>query len=205
MGTGKNGSFDKTPDLQQWAILTVEANLDAASAINDLDNCIQDYTKQRYGKWIAGWWMLFHCEVWSLLLDPIEGHGSWDGKQPFGQLAPNGPYEGPIAILTRATIKLNKLSSFWSNVGSVANKMSGAKGFIGSFGIGEVPWIKQATFSLWKSKADMKSFAYKMHEHAVVIQKTRKEQWYSEDLFMRFIPLGSIGSLKGIDLLERKP
>ncbi|MEO5944942.1 MAG: spheroidene monooxygenase, partial [Ferruginibacter sp.] len=26
MGSGKNGTFDKTPDLQQWAILTVQQN-----------------------------------------------------------------------------------------------------------------------------------------------------------------------------------
>ncbi len=70
--------------------------------------------------------------------------------------------------------------------------MASAPGFQTSFGIGEVPWIKQATFSIWSSKADMKAFAYQMHEHATVIAKTRKEKWYSEDLFMRFKPLFSL-------------
>jgi len=53
--------------------------------------------------------------------------------------------------------------------------MKKAKGFLGSVGIGEIPWIKQATFSIWSSKSAMKSFAYHMQEHATVIAKTRKE------------------------------
>jgi hypothetical protein len=171
---------------------------------NEEASNIAAYLSLRYGKWMVKWWQLFHCQIWTILLDPIEGHGFWDGKQPFGQIATNSPYQGPIAVLTRATIKLSKLKNFWANVGAVANKMSTAKGFMGSFGIGEVPWIKQATFSIWESKEDMKLFAYKMHEHAAVINKTRKEKWYREDLFMRFIPLGSLGSIKGIDPLKRK-
>ncbi len=217
MGSGKNGGFDKRPDFLQWAILTVES-IEPSVANNELESCLAtsattnglkssnaSFVSLRYGKWIAGWWQLFHCEVWTVLLDPIEGHGYWDGKQPFGQTPNNSHYEGRIAVLTRATIKLSKLTSFWSNVGAVANKMSGSIGLMGTYGIGEIPWVKQATFSIWESKEDMKNFAYKMKEHKTVIQKTRSEKWYSEDLFMRFIPLGSIGTLKGIDPLKRKP
>jgi hypothetical protein len=80
--------------------------------------------------------------------------------------------------------------------------MASSKGFIGSVGIGEIPFIKQATFSVWESKVDMKNFAYKLHEHTNVIAKTRKEKWYSEDLFVRFKPLASYGSLNGIDLFK---
>ena len=75
--------------------------------------------------------------------------------------------------------------------------MSGANGFITSIGIGEVPWIKQATFSIWESKEQMRQFAYKMKEHAEVVKKTHQEKWYSEDMFVRFKPLKSTGSLNG--------
>ena len=64
--------------------------------------------------------------------------------------------------------------------------MSSAKGLITSYGIGEMPWIKQATFSVWESKEDMKNFAYSVHEHKDVIRKTRSENWYKEELFVRF-------------------
>ena len=109
-----------------------------------------------------------------------------------------------IAVLTRATIRLSKLRSFWKNVDGVARDMAGADGFITSLGIGETPFIKQATFSIWESKAHMKQFAYQAREHAEVIRKTRKGDWYSEDMFVRFKILASVGTLRGKSPLERK-
>ena len=82
--------------------------------------------------------------------------------------------------------------------------MAGAKGFICSLGIGEMPWIKQATFSIWQSKADMKDFAYQLKDHAEVIRLTRQEKWYSEDMFVRFTIIGSAGTIKGINPLKGK-
>lgn len=195
MGCGKNGSFDKQPDWQQWSILTV-TNIEI-DTIND--KLIQ---QQLHGKFIANWLKFFNCETWTIFLKPIEGHGKWDGKEPFGKLQKQTPYDGPIAILTRATIRLSKLSSFWKNVDAVAVQMAGAEGFITSFGIGEVPFIKQATFSIWQNRDAMKQFAYKMAAHTQVIQKTRKENWYSEDMFVRFIPIKSIGNIKGSNPLQ---
>jgi hypothetical protein len=195
MGCGKNGTFDKTPDWQQWAILTA-TNMDVTN-INE--NILH---QQLYGKLIANWLRFFKCETWTIFLTPIEGHGHWDGKMPFGTLQKQTNYDGPIAILTRATIRLSKLTAFWKNVDAVAVQMAGANGFITSVGIGEVPFIKQATFSIWQNKMAMKQFAYAMAEHTAVIQKTRKENWYSEEMFVRFIPIKTIGTIKGSNPLQ---
>ena len=111
-------------------------------------------------------------------------------------------YTGIVAVLTRATIRLNKLKGFWSNVDGVANIMASAPGYITSFGIGEAPVYRQATFSIWKSAADVKAFAYASKEHAEVIKKTRDENWYSEELFARFKPVASFGTINGKDPLE---
>jgi hypothetical protein len=89
-------------------------------------------------------------------------------------------------------------------VASAANEMASAPGFITSLGIGEFPYIKQATFSIWNNTADMKVFAYQAHNHKKIIQKTRKERWYSEDMFVRFKPLKTFGTLNGNDPLEGK-
>ena len=134
------------------------------------------------------------------MLQPLEGFGKWDGKNAFGKLAKQTVYDGAIATLTRATIKPDKLNSFWKNVGGVANVMRDAPGFVASVGIGEVPWIKQATFSIWQSKDAMKQFAYTMKEHATVIKKTRSEGWYSEEMFVRFKPLLCMGKLNGKEI-----
>jgi hypothetical protein len=45
----------------------------------------------------------------------------------------------------------------------------------------------------------MQQFAYRRREHSDVIKRTRKENWYSEDMFVRFAILSTSGSLRGID------
>ena len=195
MGSGKNGTFDKVPDLQQWAMLTVFPETIITGSRDEVICSL-------YGKFIAGWLHFFNCETFTILLAPVSGHGLWDGKAIFSTLPSKPPATGVIAMLTRATIRLKKLSYFWENVAPVAEKMIHARGFIHSFGIGEIPWIKQATFSIWESADDMKAFAYGMQEHAEVIKKTRQQQWYSEEMFIRFTISGHRGTIKGVDPLE---
>jgi heme-degrading monooxygenase HmoA len=190
MGCGRNGSFDKTPDWRQWAILEIwDDHMHAHK---------HPHSIERY-------WQFFGCEKWTLLLKPLEGHGLWDGKEAFGTLPKQTDYNGTIAILTRATIRISRLSHFWKQVDRVAEKMSTSPGFITSVGIGEVPWIKQATFSIWESKEAMKNFAYRMQEHADVVRKTRQENWYSEEMFVRFQIIENEGSLRGQNPLKRNP
>ena len=157
-----------------------------------------------YGNFIQVWWKFFRCETYTILLEPIEGHGLWDGKERFGSLPKETNYNGKIAILTRATIRIKRLKNFWKDVDAVSTKMRNANGFIFSVGIGELPWIKQATFSVWESKEKMKQFAYKIKEHTDVIRKTRKENWYSEDMFVRFKLIKSFGTVQGVDLLKNE-
>jgi hypothetical protein len=182
MGSGKNGTFDKKPDLNQWALMAV---FDSAF-LENLPTNKQHITKKIYGGFIAAWINKFAGQTETYLLDPIEGHGLWNGKEVFGSLPKNSGYEGEIAIMTRATIRLSKLNRFWQHVPDAATEMANAEGFIKSYGVGEWPWIKQATFSIWQSKAAMRAFAYKSGYHKEVIRKTHAENWYSEEMFVRF-------------------
>jgi hypothetical protein len=201
MGSGRNGTFDKTPDWRQWAVLTVEpstvdrqpfTDYESPLTVSDLRSTFDGKRSTTPGSFILGYWKFCRCTRTTFILEPIEGHGLWDGKEAFGPLPKQTDYDGEIAILTRATIRLNRLKNFWSHVDGVASQMATAKGFITSYGIGEVPFIKQATFSIWQSKEHMKNFAYKMKDHAEVIRKTHKEQWYSEEMFVRFKVLARI-------------
>ncbi len=189
MGSGKNGTFDKQPDLQQWALLAVHRN--------------DKIPQSLYGRFIDKWWQRFGCEIFTIFLEPLEGHGSWDGKKLFDGIKNDG-HTGVTATLTRATINVGKLSYFWKNVAPVANKMRSAEGFIMSLGIGEIPWIKQATFSVWQKKADMLAFAYQMKEHAEVIKMTRRQKWYKEEMFVRFRIIATKGTIRGENPLKEK-
>lgn len=169
MGSGKNGTFDKHPDLNQWALLFTAENVDTKAP-----------------QFIYSYLNFFSCDIKEFLLQPAEGHGLWDGKKVFGELHKQTNDEEAIAVLTRATIRLNRLKNFWNNVAGVTDKMPSATGLIISYGIGEVPWIKQATFSIWQNKNAMKNFAYSLQQHKEVIHKTRREDWYKEEMFVRF-------------------
>lgn len=186
MGSGRNGTFDLSPDWQQWGLLAVWEN---AGNLNDFQRSL-----------IQKWWNTFGTEQWTVVLEPLSSHGKWDGKEPFGRPVATEAV-GPIGVLTRATIRTNRLKNFWSHVEVVANLMNRSKGYIMSVGVGEAPVFRQATFSVWESAADMKAFAYGSDEHAEVIRKTRDENWYSEELFARFKIIDSFGTLRGKDPL----
>jgi heme-degrading monooxygenase HmoA len=183
LGSGRNGTFDLQPDWQQWGLMAVW------DARNDFDTFYNN-------SFINRWWNTFTSEKWTILCEPLQSHGKWDGKEPFGKPGVK-TIIGPVAVLTRATIRLNKLKGFWANVDSVAKIMAGAPGFIISLGVGEAPVYRQATFSIWRSIEDVKAFAYGSKEHAEVIKKTRNENWYSEELFARFKIVDSLGTING--------
>ena len=196
MGCGRNGTFDKTPDWRQWAVLQVTGTGAISGALDSLDKA------PLHPPFMVKYWRFFHAEVYTLVLEPLEGHGLWDGNAVFGSLPKSSGYNGPVAVLTRATIRLSRLQQFWQNVQGVANQMKTAPGFVYSVGIGEVPFIKQATFSVWQSADLMKQFAYQMQQHKEVVRKTRQQQWYSEEMFTRFKVLAVYGSINGVNPLQ---
>lgn len=180
MGSGNNGTFDIKPDWLQWGLLVV---LNNNTEVNYLPKFIKKY------------WQFFKTKQLQIVLEPYMGHGTWDGKKCFGNFKSNSPKNNPIAVLTRATIRLSKLKSFWQNVPKVSPTMQNATGLQQSFGIGEVPFIKQATLSIWDNEESIKNFAYKMSEHKTIVHQTRSENWYAEDMFTRFNVLMINGSL----------
>jgi len=140
-------------------------------------------------------------EVWTVRLAPVAARGAWSGANPFLPLAP-GRDGGPVAVLTRATIRWRRLAAFWGAVPEASRALEGAAGLVASIGVGEAPLVRQATFSVWSSEADMRSFAYGAAAHRDAVRRTREERWYSEELFARFAPVASEGTWDGRDPLE---
>jgi heme-degrading monooxygenase HmoA len=181
MGTGRNGTFDLVPDIYKWAIMSTW----------DDENSFQNFKNNSF---VHRYLNFFAEKQSSIFLIPIKVHGLWDGTQPFSVME-NEVNLGAIAVLTRATIRPMKAVSFWKNVPAVSDVLKHTDGLRFSLGIGEVPILKQATISFWDSEAQMKTFAYKQNPHKNVIDKTRTEKWYSEELFARFSLLKIEGDL----------
>lgn len=185
LGTGRGRGFSLKPDLGRYMLLSSWDTHENARAFLEGASLYQALSQRSR-------------EVFTVKLLPVMSRGKWDGRNPF--LSPAAmpvDYTGPVVALTRATIRLQKLPQFWRHVPGVSHETSRAEGLLAQTGMGEVPIIQQATFSIWQDVAALKSFAYKMHEHQAVISKTRSQQWYSEELFARFIPVEASGSWKG--------
>ncbi|MXV16277.1 DUF3291 domain-containing protein [Hufsiella ginkgonis] len=191
LGSGRNGTFDLQPDWRQWGLLAAWETR-------------EDYEAFARSSFVPRWWNAFTTEQWTLLAEPIASHGKWDGREPFKITGQSQVPPAPIAVLTRATIRLKKLPRFWQHVTPVANLMHSAPGYLTSVGIGEAPFFRQATFSLWENEDAVADFAYRSPVHREVIRKTREEGWYSEELFARFRPIASYGTLHGCDPLAGK-
>lgn len=182
MGTGRNGTFDKNPDWQRYAIFSVSG----IDGLPSMDLSYQAWRKKYYGAFINNYWNWAGAETSTFILEPILSHGTWDNKTIFPPPLSSGTPGEQIAVLTRASIRISKAREFWANVPPVQQQMVETDGLLYSVGIGEVPYLRQSTFSIWKDEASMKAFAYKTREHREVIQKTRSRNWYSEEMFTRF-------------------
>lgn len=188
LGTARGRSVSLSADLDRWALFAVwseERHLDAFLASSQ----------------IAERWHGAGEESCTLRLAYAGGHGSWSGTFPFAEDTPGPDHEGPVAVLTRATIRLRRLVSFYRATPAMNNALADQQGLIRSVGVGEWPLGRLATFSIWRDTAAMAGFAYHPGDHADVVRRTRSEGWFSEEMFVRFRLLGATGTWDGTDPL----
>lgn len=181
LGSGKE-NFNPFPDWSVYALLQVwESEEQAENFIN------QSTLFKKYAK---------HSEFQQILyLKNIQARGEWSGKNPFESTKLNEIEPGKLAVITRASIKFSKLRTFWKFVPISQKPLLNAKGLLYTKGFGEVPFTEMATFSIWNSTEDLNAFAYQSREHVEAIKKTRKIDWYTEELFSRFVIYKSEGNL----------
>lgn len=186
-GTGSGESFRPRPNFGVYAILGTWPSEAVARA--RLAAC-EPFRRYR----------AHAAECFTVYLATVSARGAWDGQAPFAKAPEAGPAE-PVAVLTRASIRPAKALAFWRDAPDIDAQTAREPCLLFKLGMGEVPWIRQVTFSIWSDLEAMKGFAYRHPFHRDAARHARQRAWFSEELFARFRVLGAEGSWGGGDPL----
>ena len=192
-GSGTGEGFTPVPNTGVYSILCVWPDKNTATT-RMADTPIFDRYRKRAD------------EHWTVFLSPTSSRGEWSGSEPF--LPVSEPVCGPLAALTRATVKPSRMMKFWDQAPNVNKLIDGDPNVVFKIGIGEVPLLHQVTFSIWPDTSKMAEFARKSGPHADAIRAVRDGNWFAEELYARFAILGDSGAWNGaspLDKLERTP
>ena len=185
-GSGTGEGFTPRPNTSVYAVLCVWP--DQAIAEKSLENA-----------GIFARYQHMSAENWTIFLGTTSVRGRWSGTRPFE--ADHTFSGGPIAALTRATIKPSILMKFWDRVPAISDVIGTNEDVMFKIGIGEVPFLHQITFSIWPDVKSMAAFARQDGPHAKAIQAVRDGLWFKEELYARFNVLTTKGSWNGHDPL----
>lgn len=108
-------------------------------------------------------------EAWTVFLVPLSARGAWSGQAPF--VPGPAPAEGPLAALTRATVRPGALARFWGRAPKISRRIGEDRNVLFKIGLGEAPLVRQVTFSIWPDEASMAAFARRDGPHARAIRE----------------------------------
>jgi spheroidene monooxygenase len=181
LGSGYDGGFDLKPSASRQGVFALFESAQTAQDFITTSTLVHDY-QQRSDEFCWATLKTFSCR------------GSWDGVH--FEANTDAPDQGPVAALTRASIKFNKASAFWRHAPPSQASLEGVQGCQLAVGLGEAPFFRQATFSIWDSVADMNAYA-RTGAHLAAIQAAQQHGYFSESMFARFVPLSVQGHWRG--------
>jgi hypothetical protein len=194
LGTGAGTSTTPGADLRRWALFATWRD----------ERALDDFLARSP---VAQRWQRHATERYDLRMAAIGGHGTWRNVDVLGQVdtagltGTNDAGQQPVVMLTRAVVQRSSWRTFARATQPVDIELHASPGLLAVAGVGEAPIGRQATVSIWSSMAAARDFAYRSPQHVAVIERTRKEQWYGEELFARFAPLSATGTWNSIDPL----
>ena len=182
LGCGYDGGFGLRPSLTRQGLFLVFNTAEQAGEFLDRSPIIKQYQ--------------YRCkEFLTVVLNPYSVKGTWSGMSlATTQKAPAADHA--IATLTRASIRPRRMFSFWRLAPATHDALFAANGCLLAIGVGEAPFVRQATISLWENTAAMNNYA-QHGAHLTAIKAAYKEDYFSESMFVRFVVQDIKGVYKG--------
>ncbi|WP_135447147.1 MULTISPECIES: spheroidene monooxygenase [Tabrizicola] len=190
-GSGTGEGFTPKPNWGVWAILAVWPN-EAAARQGVAQGPVWRH------------WRARATESSTVYLSPLSARGVWSGVNPFVPEPRPADLDGPLAVLTRASVKPAMALRFWRRVPDISAVIGADPDVLFKIGIGEVPLLHQVTFSIWPDMTSMSRFARGDGPHGRAIRAVRDEGWFIDELYARFRVLGVEGQWNGAPLLRSR-
>jgi len=182
LGSGCGGGFGLRPSATHQGLFLVFDEEAAARSFIDRSPLLGGY---------AG-----HArELCVMMLRASSSKGSWSGAAVEPSI--EAPRSGPIAALTRASIRPAHALAFWRQSPAAERSLAASPGCLLAAGLGEAPLLRQATFSLWSGTAAMDGYA-RSGAHQQAIRAAYAAGYFSESMFVRFAPLVMRGTWQGV-------
>ncbi|HYN61771.1 MAG TPA: spheroidene monooxygenase [Rubrivivax sp.] len=181
LGSGHRGGFGLRPSLSRQGLFALFDGEAAANAFIRDSAAVKAYREHSADLCIA-------------TLRATSSRGRWSG-QDIGVSA-SAEAGAPVASLTRASIRPFKSLRFWRQSPQAEDSLQSADGCLLAMGLGEAPLLRQATFSVWENQAAMDTYA-RSGAHQEAIRAAMREGYFSESMFVRFVPLQLSGTWKG--------
>lgn len=182
MGSGDGGGFGLKPSSSRQALFCLFTDEDSADAF--LKSPIALAYAQRAQEFCSAKLRAYSCR------------GAWSGQAIAVTASPPDSGSGPIATLTRASIRPMSARRFWRMQPASEVSLNEASGCLMATGVGEAPFFRQATFSLWVNTAAMEAYA-RTGAHLAAIRAAHEGAFFSESMFARFVPLELAGRWRG--------
>jgi len=173
LGSGYEGGFDLRPSSSRQGVFILFESPQTAQDFIAHSELVRAYQNRS-------------DEFCCVMLKTWSCRGTWDGVGL--QLTTSAPEKGPVAALTRASIKFSKAHSFWRHAPPSQSALELVEGCQLAVGLGEAPFFRQATFTIWDGVNEMNAYA-RTGSHLKAIQAAHQHGYFSESMFARFVPL----------------
>jgi hypothetical protein len=138
---------------------------------------------------------------WHARLEPLRVFGAWpkmpglpDREQPVDD-------GEPVAVLTLGRPRLKRIVPFLKSSGPAEHDATRNPAVLASTALARPPRLV-STFSLWRSAATMRRYAFgKDGPHQAAVRADRTQPFHHESAFIRFRPYASHGTWDGRDPL----
>ncbi len=180
LGSGHDGGFGLRPSATRQGLFCVFDDDETARSFLDENPLVERYRSHAR-------------EFFSVRLHTYSCKGAWSGLSLPTITAT--PERGPIAALTRASIKPAQAAAFWRKAPPAQADLENAEGCLLAAGLGEAPLLRQATFSVWCGVDDMDRYA-RRGAHLDAIKAAHRHGYFSESMFARFVPVDMRGTYK---------